>query len=136
MSARFGLEGACQGSRMLMRSDKPATPAPTTPTGQPARLGQIDVMRVLICASVVLTHVVFFANRMQSLRSNTLLNLLHFTRQSFFFISALVLVYAYQSDIDQHDTPRRKPGQQRRRISVLAVPYLLWTTFYALLGLT
>jgi peptidoglycan/LPS O-acetylase OafA/YrhL len=93
-------------------------------------------MRVLVCVSVVLTHVVFNANRMQSLPSNTLVNLLHFTRQSFFFISALVLVYAYQGDIGEHGNRRRQPAQLRRRISVIGVPYLLWTTFYALLGLT
>jgi peptidoglycan/LPS O-acetylase OafA/YrhL len=117
-------------------ADQLANPAPLTPTRPSARLEQIDVMRVLVCVSVVLTHVVFNANRMQSLPSNALVNLLHFTRQAFFFISALVLVYAYQSGIGEHGNPRRQPGQLRRRISVIGVPYLLWTTFYALLGLT
>src|SRR5262249_29294203 len=90
-----------------------------------ARLPQIDVMRLLICASVVVTHVVGNANPWESVPANGVVNLLHYTRQAFFFISALVLVHA----------SRRGPGQLRRRVSVLGVPYRVWSTVYAGLGL-
>jgi peptidoglycan/LPS O-acetylase OafA/YrhL len=82
-------------------------------------------MRLLICASVVVTHVVGNANPWESVAANGVVNLLHYTRQAFFFISALVLVHA----------SRRGPGQLRRRVSVLGVPYLAWSTIYAVLGL-
>jgi peptidoglycan/LPS O-acetylase OafA/YrhL len=99
--------------------------AAPTPDQRPVRLPQIDVMRLLICASVVVTHVVGNANPWESVPANGVVNLLHYTRQAFFFISALVLVHA----------SRRGPGQLRRRVSVLGVPYLVWSTIYAVLGL-
>src|SRR2546430_11386383 len=99
-----------------------ATPARVV---RPARLLQIDVMRLLICASVVATHVVGNANPITSVAPNAVTNLLHYTRQAFFFISALVLVHAY----------REGPGQLRRRVSVLGVPYVVWSTIYAVIGL-
>jgi peptidoglycan/LPS O-acetylase OafA/YrhL len=82
-------------------------------------------MRLLICASVVVTHVVGNANPWTSVTANGVVNLLHYTRQAFFFISALVLVHA----------SRRGPGQLLRRVGVLGVPYLVWSTIYAVLGL-
>jgi peptidoglycan/LPS O-acetylase OafA/YrhL len=105
----------------------PADPpeAARTAAVRPARLPQIDVMRLLICASVVATHVVGNANPGESVAANGAVNLLHYTRQAFFFISALLLVHA----------SRGGPGQLRRRVSVLGVPYLVWSTIYAVLGL-
>src|SRR2546430_1903766 len=99
-----------------------ATPARVV---RPARLAQIDVMRLLICASVVATHVVGNANPITAIAPTAVTNLLHYTRQAFFFISALVLVHAY----------RDGPGQLRKRVSVLGVPYVVWSTIYAVLGL-
>ncbi len=101
-------------------STSPPRPAP------PARLAQIDVMRLLICASVVATHVVANANPINAVAPAAVTNLLHYTRQAFFFISALVLVHAFRED---------RPGQLRRRVSVLGVPYVVWSTIYAVLGL-
>ena len=82
-------------------TDPPAdTPTTTqTPTARPVRLAQIDVMRLLICASVVATHVVGNANPINSVAPNAVTNLLHYTRQAFFFISALVLVHAYRDGL-------------------------------------
>jgi peptidoglycan/LPS O-acetylase OafA/YrhL len=105
------------------------------PRPRPARLPQIDVMRLLICASVVATHVVSNANPMQSVPANGVVNVLHYTRQAFFFISALVLVHVHWSDVRPDGRVAGKPGSLRRRVSVLGVPYLLWSTFYAILGL-
>jgi len=100
-------------------------PFDSPPAARPARLPQIDVMRLLICVSVVVLHVVGNANAQTSVSANAVVNLFHYTRQAFFFISALVLVHA----------SRRGPGQLRRRVSVLGVPYLVWSTIYAVLGL-
>ncbi len=108
-------------------TDPPAEASLPTPAhaARPARLAQIDVLRLLICASVVATHVVGNANPITAVAPNAVVNLLHYTRQAFFFISALVLVHAY----------RGRPGNLRRRVSVLGVPYLVWSTIYAVLGL-
>jgi surface polysaccharide O-acyltransferase-like enzyme len=108
---------------------------PDKPRPRPARLPQIDVMRLLICASVVATHVVSNANPMQSVPANAAVNVLHYTRQAFFFISALVLVHVHWSDVRPDGRVVSKPGALRRRVSVLGMPYLLWSTFYAVLGL-
>jgi peptidoglycan/LPS O-acetylase OafA/YrhL len=99
------------------------------------RLPQIDVLRLLICASVVATHVVSNANPLESVPANAVVNVLHYTRQAFFFISALVLVHAHRREITPEGKLAGKPGAMRRRVSVLGVPYLLWSTFYAILGL-
>jgi peptidoglycan/LPS O-acetylase OafA/YrhL len=110
----------------MRRSDAPAQTSQTpTPSTRRVRLPQIDVMRLLICLSVVATHVVGNANPQSSVAANGVVNLLHYTRQAFFFISALVLVHA----------SRRGPGQLRRRVSVLGIPYVAWSTIYAVLGL-
>jgi len=108
-------------------TDPPAEASLPTPAhaARAARLAQIDVLRLLICASVVATHVVGNANPITAVAPNAVVNLLHYTRQAFFFISALVLVHAY----------RGRPGNLRRRVSVLGVPYLVWSTIYAVLGL-
>jgi peptidoglycan/LPS O-acetylase OafA/YrhL len=82
-------------------------------------------MRLLICVSVVVLHVVGNANPQTSVGANGVVNVLHYSRQAFFFISALVLVHA----------SRRGPGQLRRRVSVLGIPYVVWSTVYAVLGL-
>src|SRR3954463_4297496 len=109
-----------------MRPNQPADTVPTPARAErPARLLQIDVMRLLICASVVATHVVGNANPLTSVAPNAVTNLLHYTRQAFFFISALVLVHAY----------RDGRSSMRRRVSVLGVPYLVWSTIYAVIGL-
>jgi surface polysaccharide O-acyltransferase-like enzyme len=92
-------------------------------------------MRLLICASVVATHVVSNANPLESGPANAVVNVLHYTRQAFFFISALVLVHVHWSDVRADGRVASAPGSLRRRVSVLGVPYLVWSTFYAVLGL-
>jgi len=119
----------------ITRSEGGAARATAADKPRPARLPQIDVMRLLICASVVATHVVSNANPMQSVPANAVVNVLHYTRQAFFFISALVLVHVHWSDVRPDGRVGGKPGAMRRRVSVLGVPYLLWSTFYAVLGL-
>src|SRR5258705_3532372 len=119
----------------IARSEGGSAPAPAADRPRPARLPQIDVMRLLICASVVATHVVSNANPIQSVPANSVVNVLHYTRQAFFFISALVLVHVHWSDVRPDGRVVGKPGALRRRVSVLGVPYLLWSTFYAVLGL-
>ncbi|MBO0871176.1 MAG: acyltransferase, partial [Micromonosporaceae bacterium] len=84
------------------------------------------------------THVVANANPVQNVASNAVVNTLHYTRQGFFFISALVLVHSVRHRAGLGAPSRGALGrasQMRRRVSVLGVPYLVWSTFYAVLGL-
>jgi peptidoglycan/LPS O-acetylase OafA/YrhL len=117
------------------------TAPPAVTTEQPvrparaARLPQLDVMRLIVCFFVVATHVVSNANPMQAVAPNAVVNLLHFTRQAFFFISALVLVHSAWGRVGPDGRLAREAGQLRRRVSVLGVPYLWWSAFYVVLGL-
>ncbi|HEY2669730.1 MAG TPA: acyltransferase family protein [Rugosimonospora sp.] len=120
---------------VLPLTDRDAMPARDSARPRPARLPQVDVMRLLICASVVATHVVSNANPLESGPANAVVNVLHYTRQAFFFISALVLVHVHWSDVRADGRVVNAPGSLRRRVSVLGVPYLVWSTFYAVLGL-
>jgi peptidoglycan/LPS O-acetylase OafA/YrhL len=105
------------------------------PVARPRRLPQIDVMRLIVCFFVVATHVISNANPMQAVASNAVVNVLHFTRQAFFFISALVLVHSAWGRVGVDGRLAEEAGQMRKRVSVLGVPYLLWSAFYVLLGL-
>jgi len=111
--------------------DTPATVAPT----RTRRLPQIDVMRLIVCFFVVATHVVSNANPMEALAPNAIVNVMHFTRQAFFFISALVLVHSSWARVGPDGRLTQEAGQMRKRVSVLGVPYLLWSAFYVALGL-
>src|SRR2546421_11975054 len=86
-------------------------PFDSPPAARPARLPQIDVMRLLICVSVVVLHVVGNANAQTSVSANAVVNLFHYTRQAFFFISALVLVHASR----RGPRPPRPPVRRARR---------------------
>lgn len=92
-------------------------------------------MRLLICACVVATHVVANANSPENPASNATVNLLHYTRQAFFFISALVLVHVHWGEVGADGKVTSRRGQMRRRISVLGIPYVVWSTIYMVLGL-
>ncbi len=118
-------------------TDAAPTDAPAERAGRPRarRLPQIDVMRLIVCFFVVATHVVSNANPLESVASNAVVNVMHFTRQGFFFISALVLVHTSWGRVGPDGRLAEERGQMRKRVSVLGVPYLLWSAFYVVLGL-
>lgn len=83
-------------------------------------------MRPVAQAAVVGTHaLIFFSPLAVSATAAGMLVLTRFSRESFFFISALVLTYTY-----------RRPGTfhlgqfWRRRLLLTGVPYLAWTIIY------
>ncbi|HEY1915341.1 MAG TPA: acyltransferase [Streptosporangiaceae bacterium] len=94
------------------------------------RLDQVDSMRPMKQAGVVSTHVLLFFAPASSVAAGAALNLLHVSREGFFFISACMLTYAYR-DIGRGDWSR---FYKRRWISV-GVPYLCWTAIYYLYNL-
>ena len=94
------------------------------------RLDQIDAIRPIKQAGVVSTHVlIYFAPPWGNEISNASLLLLHVCRETFFFISACMLTYAYM-DLRRTDLRR---FYWRRFVSV-GIPYLCWTLIYFFWG--
>lgn len=114
---------------------EPAAGPPRPRRERAPRLPQIDVMRLIVCFFVVATHVISNANPLEAVGSNAVVNVIHFTRQGFFFISALVLVHTSWARVGPDGRLAHERGQMRKRVSVLGVPYLLWSAFYVVLGL-
>lgn len=104
----------------------PAAPAATATPAKAGKghLNQVDLVRVLTFASVIAVHVITYTNDGASVTAYGALTLLHFTRSVFFFLTGFVLVYTY----------RRRPlatgNFWRRRMSLVGIPYLVWTAFY------
>ncbi|HEX6500111.1 MAG TPA: acyltransferase [Micromonosporaceae bacterium] len=92
-------------------------------------------MRVLTATSVVLVHVVSNANPMQSVRANAISILLHYSREVFFVVSALVLAHAHYRQLRADGSLPGGAALRRRRIALIGWPYLVWSVLYAGLGL-
>jgi peptidoglycan/LPS O-acetylase OafA/YrhL len=103
-----------------------ATETAAADTAAPAKryLHQIDLFRLLTFACVILVHVVSGTNAQQSVPSNALQELLHFTREAFFALTGFVLVYQYG---------RRKLTVSTfwlRRFQLVGIPYVVWSVFF------
>ncbi|HEY5110858.1 MAG TPA: acyltransferase [Acidimicrobiales bacterium] len=104
-------------------SDSPAAVPLTEST---ARLENVDAMRPLSQAAVIGTHaLIFFAPLGASMTVNSTLLLTRFSRDSFFFISALVLTYTYLEA-----KPFNFGHFWKRRLILTGLPYLAWTIIY------
>jgi len=97
-------------------------------TAPPVRghLDQVDLFRVLTFAAVVAVHSTAFTNPPVSTAAGGAGQLLHFTREAFFFQTGFVLVHSQG----------RRPLQLRRfwtrRFRLIGLPYLAWTLLYVL----
>ncbi|HVB19507.1 MAG TPA: acyltransferase [Acidimicrobiales bacterium] len=86
---------------------------------------EIDAMRPVAQGLVIATHVlIFFGAAAPLLVAPDLLILTRVSRESFFFISAFALTYAYGS------RPFAFAAFWRRRWSGILVPYLVWSVIY------
>ncbi|MEP6632236.1 MAG: acyltransferase [Lapillicoccus sp.] len=98
----------------------PATPKP------PGRrhLYEVDIVRLLTFVCVVGVHAVSGSMNPDNVASGAFVSLLHFTRGTFFLLSAFVLTYAQGS----------KPVQVRRfwprRFLYVGLPYVVWSVIY------
>ena len=104
-----------------------AAAAPDVAKGTPkakGHLSQIDLVRVLTFASVIAVHVITYTNDGNSVPAYATLTLLHFTRSVFFFLTGFVLVYTYRK------RPLAPGKFWARRMSLVGIPYLIWTVFY------
>jgi peptidoglycan/LPS O-acetylase OafA/YrhL len=107
---------------------RPSDPAPA-PSGS-ARLTQIDALRVLSCFSVVAIHALGGPYPPDSVGLGVTSFLLHYSREIFFFVSALVLVRTCYPRLGADGTLPNATAFRLRRLKLIGIPYLWWTTLY------
>jgi peptidoglycan/LPS O-acetylase OafA/YrhL len=96
----------------------------TRPGGKAPYLHQIDLFRLITFACVILIHVVGATNYAQDVGANAVETPLHFTREAFFALTGFVLVFQNRRrEITAGDF-------WRRRLPLVATPYLAWTMFF------
>ncbi len=95
-------------------------------------LYEIDLMRAFIILGVICVHNVSFYNVFNPGFStpnailDMLLTALHFTRESFMFITGLVLFITY------YRKPFKATMFWKKRFLLIAIPYIFWTIAYIL----
>src|SRR6476660_4979432 len=102
--------------------------APTPAAGR--HLDQIDAVRTLSCLSVIAVHVVANTNPIQDVGANATSVVLHYSREVFFFVSALVLVHAVRRRLTPQGTLPDPTAFRRRRLTLIGTPYLFWSVAY------
>ncbi len=93
---------------------------------QDGYLTMFDLFRVLACACVLGQHSFLWTDMSNNVVGTAFITFLHFTRNSFFFLSGLVVCYA------QITRPRTVWGFWVRRYVQMGIPYLAWTGIYVL----
>ena len=88
------------------------------------------LFRSLSCLSVVTVHAVGSPFPPDSVGLGETSFLLHYSREIFFFVSALVLVRTYYPRLGAGGRLPDESGFRRRRLLLIGVPYLWWTTLY------
>ena len=87
-------------------------------------LWQLDVVRLLTFSAVIAVHAIAFTELPDNVAAGAAMMLLQFGREVFFALSGFVLVYAAR-------TRSVEPWQfWKRRVPLVAVPYLVWTLIY------
>jgi membrane-bound acyltransferase YfiQ involved in biofilm formation len=92
-------------------------------------LEMFNFFRVIACAAVLGQHSFIWTNMTGNFVGTGFITMLHLSRTSFFFLTAVVVTYA------QIDHPRSTPDFWRRRYSQVGVPYLAWTGIYLIFTL-
>ena len=85
-----------------------------------------DLFRVVACACVLGQHSLLWTDMSNNVVGTAFITMLHFTRNSFFFLSGLVVCYA------QITRPCTVWGFWVRRYIQIGIPYLAWTGIYVL----
>lgn len=94
------------------------------------RMNQIDALRVLSCLSVIAVHAIGAPYPIDSVGLGQASLVLHYSREIFFFVSALVLVRTYFPRLGPDGRLPDESAFRRRRFRLVGVPYLWWTTIY------
>jgi peptidoglycan/LPS O-acetylase OafA/YrhL len=104
-----------------------ATPGPA-PASDRRHLHEVDLFRLLTFASVIGVHVLSMATTIDDVPSAGGQLLLHFTREAFFTLTGFVLTFQALR------RPQAPLPFWRKRIPLVATPYLTWTVLYSLLA--
>jgi peptidoglycan/LPS O-acetylase OafA/YrhL len=94
------------------------------------RLRQLDALRVITCLSVVAVHSIGGPYPPDVVGIGAATSILHYSREIFFFVSALVLVRTYVPRLGPEGRLPDEGAFRRRRLRLIGVPYLVWTTIY------
>ena len=92
-------------------------------------LEMFNLFRVISCAAVLAQHSFIWTDMEGNFVGTGFITMLHLSRTSFFFLTALVVTYA------QIDHPRSTAELWRRRYTQVGVPYLAWTGIYLIFSL-
>lgn len=107
----------------------PAGSALAGATGPPARghLQQVDLFRVVTFAAVVGVHSLGATASPDSVAAGEVGVVLHYTREAFFLLTGFVLAHS------QRDRPLQLGRFWSRRMTLVGVPYLVWSLLYTVL---
>jgi peptidoglycan/LPS O-acetylase OafA/YrhL len=92
-------------------------------------LEMFNLFRVIACVAVLAQHSFIWTNMTGNFVGTGFITMLHLSRTSFFFLTALVVTYA------QIDHPRSTREFWKRRYAQVGVPYLAWTAIYLIFSL-
>ena len=108
---------------LVTTAPRPVPEALTAPT-RGGHLWQVDVVRLLTFAAVIAVHVIAYTEQPDNQLAGGAMMLLQYGREVFFALTGFVLVYSTRG------RPLRLRSFWRRRITFVAVPYLVWTCVY------
>lgn len=118
-----------------VRLEPSASPAGGQVAARREWLGQLDVLRLLGCLSVIAIHCLGAPFETQTVTVGWITLMLHYSREVFLFTSALVLARAHHPLLSPAGRLADESGFRWRRMRQIGVPYLCWTTVYLLLAL-
>ena len=102
-------------------------PSPATrPRGY---LEMFDLFRIVACLAVLSQHSFIWTNMSGNFIGTGFITLLHLSRNSFFFLTGVVVTYA------QVTHPRSLGAFWKRRFREIGIPYLAWTAIYLVFSL-
>ena len=103
---------------------EPTVEPPPAVTVSVGYLHQVDVIRLITFGCVILVHALAQNITSDNRAGNAVEVVLHFTRNTFFALTAFVLFHSnYRRSLDNKQF-------WRRRIPVVLVPYLVWSSIY------
>ncbi|MFT3660114.1 MAG: acyltransferase [Gordonia sp. (in: high G+C Gram-positive bacteria)] len=101
-----------------------AAPPQARPPKKDKHLYQIDLIRLVTFAGVVLDHVILAITTNAEIVAQGIGLLLRYTRYCFFALTGFVLTYQYRHrELDA-------PTFWRRRFKLIGLPFLTWSLFY------
>ncbi|MHA7986482.1 acyltransferase [Rathayibacter sp. CAU 1779] len=127
MSTVSGDDAAARPER-AETSENTAPADATKPRARQRHLYEVDVVRILTFVCVIGVHTTSHTAGPDDVGLFMLLDLMHFTREVFFALTAFVLVYSFLA--------RPVPMKQfwPKRFLLVGVPYVVWSAIYVVAG--